>query len=69
MGGDDPLEGLVADRQPPAALAPGDAQLQESANPLRVLRVALLVYRVVNQVACPPLAGALNVMLYRAAWL
>lgn len=40
MGGDDPLEGFVADRQPAAALAPGDAQFQEGANPLGVLRVA-----------------------------
>ncbi|NWA86964.1 hypothetical protein HX807_00010 [Pseudomonas sp. D8002] len=34
MGGDDPFEGLVADRQPAAALASGDAQLQEGPNPL-----------------------------------
>lgn len=39
VGGDDPLEGFVADRQPAAALAPGDAQFQERANPFGVLRV------------------------------
>ena len=34
VGLDDPLEGFVADGQPAAALASGDAKLQERPDPL-----------------------------------
>lgn len=50
MGGDDPLEGLVADRQLPAALPAGDPQFLEGLDALGELRIALLIDRVVHQV-------------------
>ncbi|WP_172435338.1 hypothetical protein [Pseudomonas sp. ACN8] len=52
VGGNDSLERFVADGQLPAALAPGDAQLHESPDPLGIFRLSgiclLLAPRVIR---------------------
>ncbi|MBK5542125.1 hypothetical protein JFV28_28185 [Pseudomonas sp. TH05] len=53
MSGDDALKGFVADSQPSAALAPGNAQLHEGSSPLGESSIRCFVYFLVHQIARP----------------